>query len=127
MGLTSARWDVFVTDAGIYRKIGSLKVFNQMNKNERFLASQSPVRTGFDAVCNGFITVSKALEPILICFDGCPMTNFNPDGRRDFASSDAKPAALKINATGFLLKSKNEGITTFRHCDLCENLCALCG
>jgi hypothetical protein len=29
-------------------------------KNERFLASGNPVRTGFDAVCNPFESVSKA-------------------------------------------------------------------
>ena len=31
-----------------------LKAFIGMNKNERFLASQNPVRTGFDAVCTFF-------------------------------------------------------------------------
>jgi hypothetical protein len=43
----------------------SFSVFILAFKNERFLASGNPVRTGFDAVCTLFATVSGAFEGVL--------------------------------------------------------------
>ena len=97
-----------------------------MFKNERFLAVQSPVRTGFDVVCTCFVSVLKMFEAIWTCFDGCLMANFNRKVRQGFALSDAKPVASKMLFVWYFLLKDSYKSPSFRLCDLCENL-RVCG